>query len=159
MVAGSYAAAMAMNLDSNPYPAPKEIISAITVCEVCSDRKIPTKDWNAHKNSKAHRKNEDAARQAESGTTKGDNAASGGGWGGASNDVSSANWGASSGDVGSSGWGDSGFSGNDNSGFTNASSGRKFGGACYGCGQEGHSKRDCPQSGGGRGCFNCGQTG
>lgn len=42
---------------SNPYGSFKEVTPEWTECEVC-ERKLKTRDWTAHKNSKKHRENE-----------------------------------------------------------------------------------------------------
>jgi len=41
---------------SNPYCSFKEITPEWTLCEVC-DRKLKSKDWSSHRNSKKHREN------------------------------------------------------------------------------------------------------
>jgi cellular nucleic acid-binding protein len=142
-----------IGLVANPYPAPKAVTGAYTICEVCNDRKIRTLDWHAHKNSKGHRKNEEAMLGKENQLNTGSD--SNGNWaGGETSVVDSGGWGSPAGGFGMEG--DSGFS-NPRSG--NGQGARKFNGACYGCGMEGHSKRDCPTSTRGSGCFNCGETG
>jgi cellular nucleic acid-binding protein len=134
--------------DSQPYAALKDIQPLMTTCEVCDNRQIKTKDWTAHKNSKGHRK-----KEAVAGKENQDNAniASSNAWGEVQ-DAPSA-WNNASGLVSADPDGFSAVGGGNNRG------GRKFNGQCHGCGQEGHPKRDCPQSGGNRGCFNCGQLG
>lgn len=143
----------AIGLVGNPYPAPKHVTGHYTICEVCDDRRIRTLDWNAHKNSKGHRKNEEAflvkendANVAHTGSITDWSAQV---TGGAENN----DWAANS--AGST-W--------NASAFTTASSGntqgnRGFNGTCYGCNQPGHSKRDCPTTSRGTGCFNCGEMG
>jgi hypothetical protein len=152
-------------LSSNPYPRPKEHIPMNTTCELC-DRTMPTKDWPSHKNSKKHR----AAEAKENGTATGTNGngfggdAAGftadGGFGG--ND----NFGAAT--DGNDGWNSTGNDAGWGSGATTGTSsyGNNTGGggdrACFGCGQTGHQKRDCPSGGGGggdRACYGCGETG
>jgi cellular nucleic acid-binding protein len=144
---------MASTMPSNPYPTLRDTQPFNTVCELC-DRTIQTKDWQSHKNSKGHRKLEEAVRSKEN--VRNNEAAEGDeNSGGKSNAFSAPD-----------AWGSGGFgtSTTDDTGFDDGDGGiggnmRKFKGACYGCGEEGHSKRDCPKSGGGRACFNCGQAG
>jgi cellular nucleic acid-binding protein len=141
---------------SNPYATPKDVLPTTTICEVCDNREIMTKDWHGHKNSKGHRKNEEAAKAKENQSPGDANGDSSDGW---------QNTADVTGDVATTGWGDNGSfgstnaSGNGNHGRSgNANGNRKFNGACYGCGEEGHSKRDCPQASA-RACYGCGQTG
>lgn len=137
-----------------------------TACELC-DRTIFTKDWPAHKNSKKHREAEVKDKAAnepvqingfggDSGgytADTGAGASAGDAWGGGDTFGTT-----STADDG--GWGADDF--NTSSGFGGAKTGGGGGDrACYGCGQTGHQKRDCPSGGGGggNGCFNCGETG
>jgi len=71
------------------------------------------------------------------------------GWGNSGGgDTADAGWGASSGgDTG--GWGAGGGGSDDKP--------KKRG--CFNCGEEGHSKADCPKPAKKRGCFNCGEEG
>jgi cellular nucleic acid-binding protein len=146
---------MPSTMVANPYGKPRDIQPTHTTCELC-DRTIKTKDWNAHKNSKAHRKKEEDLKPKENravgfGDTSG-------------NDVFGTEpaWGNDVGGEQDVGWGvgggDSGFG--DSSGFGASSTNtRGGGGACYGCGEMGHSKRDCPKGSGRGACYNCGIVG
>jgi cellular nucleic acid-binding protein len=165
-------------LASNPYPRPKEHVAMNTTCELC-ERTMPTKDWHSHKNSKKHR----AAEAKEKGEPDGVN---NNGFGGdaagftASTNFDTTNtgddaWGGSGGfNAGTSSYGNNtGGGGGDRACFGCGQTGHQKrdcpsgggggggGGACYGCGEEGHQKRDCPNGGGGGGqaCFNCGEVG
>ena len=137
----------------NPHLNVRKPEPGITICETCDNRQLKTKDWPAHKASKKHRANEDAIRNKENEPVSGSTTASDS-WGGGE---TTTNFG------GDGAWNDApsaGFS-NDPTPSTRGVGGG-FRGACYGCGLEGHSKRDCPTSagGGGRGnCYNCGQPG
>lgn len=150
-------------MPSNPYNRPKEQIPRITVCELC-DRSLNTKDWNAHKNSKKHRAAEDAEKAKENAHV---NSNGFDGFGGeASGFTPEAGFDLPSTDSGNGGWGSSGgFNiGNDfgSSNYGNKTSGGGGDRACFGCGETGHTKRDCPKggsSGGDRACFGCGEVG
>jgi hypothetical protein len=163
------------SLASNPYPPPKETTPMFTTCELC-DRKMPTKDWASHKNSKKH-------RAAEAKEKSGSDNANTTGFGTDSTGFTGDTTGFGSGDTfgnttsgggasnlsGNDGWGSSG--GFDTNGATsgygtnyNSTGGGGGDRACYGCGQTGHQKRDCPQggsggSGGDRACYGCGDIG
>jgi len=151
---------------SNPYPKPKVQLPSKTTCELCN-RTLPTKDWNAHKNSKKHRDAEAKDRAKAEGT---DTNGFGGDATGFTADTGGNNftsttatdgWGAPATD---SAWGAVDFGTNTGtSGYTNINSGGGGGRACFGCGSEDHQKRDCPQGGGGgggdRACYGCGETG
>ncbi|KAG9188523.1 hypothetical protein G6011_02446 [Alternaria panax] len=176
--------AVMSNLVANPYPKAKEHVARMSLCEIC-DRQILTKDWTGHKNSKKHRaaeanEREELEKLKNPGGGFGDskefasviefantnNEFSGGatttthdGWGSAEDfaatNTSSHNNGGG-GDRACYGCGQTGHQKRD------CPSGGSGGGgdrACYGCGQTGHQKRDCPQGSGGQACFNCGETG
>jgi cellular nucleic acid-binding protein len=153
---------------ANPYHRAKENVPGYTFCELC-ERKLLTKDWSTHKQSKKHRAAEDKERKTleeaknpiatstgfggdEFGYADPFTATSGNdGWT-ATGDTTSGN----------DGWGSGGdFATAKTNGYTNNGGG---GGdrACYGCGLTGHQKRDCPSGRGGGGnnaCFNCGVPG
>ncbi|KAL5120459.1 hypothetical protein ACEQ8H_001749 [Pleosporales sp. CAS-2024a] len=141
---------------SNPYPAPKVQQPYVTKCELCS-RTILTKDWAAHKNSKKHRGAEEKEKEKAHGahaTGFGGDAtdftaalSSGGDAAFPSNTASADPWGSSGNGAGTGGYGG------------NSSGGGGSGGdrACFGCGETGHQKRDCPK--GGTACYNCGELG
>lgn len=158
---------MPAGMSSNPYNPAKEHVPRLTLCELC-ERIIPTPVWLAHKNSKQHQALEIAEKEKEN--AKSSNDASGG-WGGeASGTVADVETGfklAPSGS-GNDGWVSSVDNGRASSGGSGATSGysdKVAGGggdrACFGCGEVGHTKRDCPKggSGGGRACFGCGEVG
>lgn len=163
MARGKTAIAMAML--ANPYPKPKAHVPRLTLCEVC-DRELPTKDWPAHKNSKKHREAE-AKERGE--TVK--NAFSFGGDAigfGSSNESANAN-GFGFGDAfattattDGNGWATGvDFSTTKSTSYgkngNNGGSGDQR--ACFGCGETGHQRRDCPRVSKNQGCFNCGDTG
>jgi cellular nucleic acid-binding protein len=161
------------NMASNPYPRPKEHVALVTECEVCN-RTMPTKDWPSHKNSKKHRQAE--AKDKEAAEGKGNNTigfggdtagftADTGGFtvdGAAGDPTNSGNdtWATSGNDTA---WGGKDFNTNtDTSTFGNGTGGGGGDRACFGCGEIGHQKRECPKGGGGggdRACFSCGDTG
>ncbi len=176
------------NLPSNPYPRAKVQSALYTHCEVC-DRTFMSRDWSAHKSSKKHRQAEAKQNpQAEHANAYGfgdgastfasnnnfsksnndfgsgetfttDLGADNGGWG--SGDNFTTDFGASSGNV-NNGGGDRACFGCGQTGHQKRdcpSAGSGGGQACFGCGQTGHQKRDCPSGGGGQGCFNCGESG
>lgn len=147
---------------SNPYPRPKQCQAINTFCELC-ERNIRTLDWSAHKNSKKHRQ----AEAIDRGEVQDSN-----NFNGQLSELATSTNGAS--ELGFSGSGDNnGWAVGENNGWgydgavkatssyiSNATGGGGGGDrACYGCGQTGHQKRDCPQSSGGQACFNCGGTG
>jgi cellular nucleic acid-binding protein len=129
-----------------------------TTCELC-DRTFPTKDWIGHKNGKAHQQREKAEHSKENNKAAAANGDAFGftvdadfvanGVGGDAGASSSGAWDSTLGDTGAS-WGDSGLSVSNN--FSNGGGtrgGRAQGGgpgACYGCGEVGHNKRDCTSS-------------
>ncbi|KAL1637573.1 hypothetical protein SLS56_000711 [Neofusicoccum ribis] len=132
-------------LDSNPYQRHKEVIARITLCETC-DRKIETKDWNAHQSGKKHQKAAQELRQAKN-AEKNDNTNTS--WGDEVNDAAQQQ-------EHSSGHDDGFF----NSAPTKAKGGGGGSGWCFSfsCGEVGHRKAECP-NGGGRPCYNCGEFG
>ena len=131
---------------SNPYQGMKVQTPLKTTCELCN-RTINTRDWPMHKNSKAHRGLEQAEKDKEN----------------AKNNIHSTTA------VGADTFGfsrspvDSNSHGRDNSGGAFGFGNQTGGGdrACFGCGEIGHSKRDCPHGGGGNAgaCFSCGEVG
>lgn len=142
--------AMALPLPGNPYSRPKEQEPGNTLCELC-DRIIATVNWNAHKNSKKHR----LAEAKERDTLNNVN-----GFGGDATGLADGNNGFTTTISGHDAWGSSEFdAGANTSNFGNKSGGGS--GACFGCGDVGHNKRDCPKggSGGVRACYNCGNEG
>jgi cellular nucleic acid-binding protein len=149
--------AQALNMVANPYGKPREIQPTNTECEVCN-RTIKTKDWNAHKNSKGHRKKEDDVKPKENQIPGSDN------WSANASGAQDDAWGSggggfdTSGDVGESWGGSGGFAGDNTNGNARGGGG---GGGCHKCGETGHIKRDCPQGGGGddRACYGCGVVG
>ena len=157
---------MPPGMTSHPYNPPKDQIARLTLCELC-DRTLKTQDWPAHKNSKKHRALEDADKAKENkGNINGTNGWEGEGSNFTADDDSGFNlapqdsgndtWGASNND----GRGSTGSVVNT-SGYGNKSGGGGGDRACFGCGEVGHNKRDCPKggSGGDRACFGCGQVG
>lgn len=139
---------------SNPYPKPKEHIPRLTYCELC-DRTLPTKDWQAHKNSKKHREAE-AKERGELDAIK-NSTDSGGDSTRFGNDIAFGIAAA----LGDGEWG----AGEGFTSTTKPTSYKDRGGgggdqrACFGCGETGHQKRDCPKGSGGQACHNCGETG
>jgi cellular nucleic acid-binding protein len=125
-----------------------------TTCELC-DRTFPSKDWTGHKNGKAHQEREKAELAEETrklAAANGDgfaaedfipDASFGGGgagsWGASGHDNTA--WGGSSGELGDI----TNFSGGG--GMRGGGKAQGGGpGACYGCGEVGHNKRDCKSS-------------
>lgn len=157
----------------NPtYARPKEIQPTNTECEVC-ERVILTKDWNAHKNSKKHRLREEAAKAKENSPPAQNGLTSDevGSWADQVNHMteqggSSFGNGWGSGDNFTSGSTDNdGFQTHNRGGHHRSRAGGNAGGggggddrACFGCGEIGHQKRDCPK-GAARPCFNCDEVG
>lgn len=178
---------MASNIPRNPYGAMKAVQPLVTICETC-DRSILTKDWLAHSTSKKHRQNLEASATKNSnenhpvnsfakesnnssgfdnsGFSTNDNAAVGndpfsGGAGFSENPEAGGDWAAESGwaaDNGNSG--DSGFGAAADTGY-GASSFNNNGFEASGYETVGHGSRQAntSRSGGGRGCFNCGEEG
>ncbi|KAF2627665.1 hypothetical protein BU25DRAFT_341387 [Macroventuria anomochaeta] len=128
---------------SNPYRSMKEQVPLRTLCELCN-RTINTRDWPMHKNSKAHRALEQAGKDKENTKAKNNGTDN---WGGETSSFTpDGEFNLASVDSGNDGWGTGGGGGNR---------------ACFGCGEIGHTKRDCPKSGasGDRACFACGEVG
>jgi cellular nucleic acid-binding protein len=143
------------NMNSNPYPRPKEQLPTHTTCELCA-RTMLTRDWNGHKNSKKHREVEkklkDEAEGVNTNNSGGDTfTAETGGWGSETFGTTTAG--------NDGGWSSTGAA--ENTGSYNTGGGGGDDRACFGCGQTGHQKRDCPSGGGGggRACYGCGDTG
>ncbi|KAF2868828.1 hypothetical protein BDV95DRAFT_630503 [Massariosphaeria phaeospora] len=162
-MARGHGALTASAMVSNPYPRPRETQPINTICEVCT-RTIMTKNWQAHKNSKRHRDLEQLERTKESGIDSAAGSSFGGDTAfGAPDSTTGNGWGGDGG-AATDGWGavdsSNGFGGTGGSGTLRGGGGGGGGGReCFGCGEVGHNKRDCPKSSGGRACFNCGQTG
>jgi hypothetical protein len=168
--------AVMSNLVANPYPKAKEHVARMSLCELC-DRQILTKDWISHKNSKKHRAAEAKEHEElEKSKNPGDS------FGGDATGFSDSNGFSSTNEFanvnnefgGGDTFGDATTTTNDGWGSTgdftttNISSHNNNGGSdrtCYGCGQTGHQKRDCPSGAGGgggggdRACYGCGQIG
>jgi hypothetical protein len=152
------------NLVANPYPKAKEHVARMSLCEIC-DRQILTKDWISHKNSKKHRAAE-AKEREELEKPKNPGGSFGGdatGFGD-SNEFANANNEFGAATTTNDGWGSVGdFAAPNTSSYNHNGGGGGGDRACYGCGQSGHQKRDCPSGGGGgggdRACYGCGQTG
>jgi cellular nucleic acid-binding protein len=118
-----------------------------TTCELC-DRTFPTKDWIGHKNGKAHQQREKAEQSNENNKAA---AADGDAFdfGSDAGAGSLGAWDSALGDTGAS-RGDGGLSVSNNfsnGGGTRGGKPQASGpGACYGCGEVGHNKRDCTSS-------------
>lgn len=164
---------LASHIVANPYGKPKDIQPKYTLCELC-DRTIETKDWGAHKNSRAHRKKEGLKTGVQTNESTGvanENRNNGfssadGGWGADMTSTQDGGWSSNDNAGPGNGSFDSGSFGNgsfNSSGFASNGNARGGpGGACYGCGEVGHTKRDCPRNSGGRGgggCYHCGEEG
>ncbi|PSN66596.1 hypothetical protein BS50DRAFT_634102 [Corynespora cassiicola Philippines] len=152
-------------LESRPYPSAKVQVSEETLCELCN-RTFKTRDWVAHKNSKKHRQLEEKEREPQNGTSLTvpfDNITNGANGNGSQDagrrsSADASGWGGDTGGFDTA----SGFAANDDFGTSTNDLNLRGGGggACYGCGEQGHNKRDCPKSSGGRGaCFNCDEVG
>lgn len=117
-------------IPANPYQPAKDIQPTNTECETCK-RTIPTKNWGEHARSKRHQKAADEQRRAKdkenTGTYEAHYTGDGGPVGGATSDEGG-QWASSDPVDGGFGSGPSGGGGNR--------------GACYGCGEVGHNKRD-----------------
>ncbi|KAK7181841.1 hypothetical protein DPSP01_002429 [Paraphaeosphaeria sporulosa] len=146
-------------IGTNPYPPARDKEPDVFICEIC-DRRIGSKDWAAHKNSKKHRACEDELGRAKDvvdtkypATDKkgNDDAFDQGAW----NQDDGAPYLRGGDSRTCNGCGEVGHIKRN---CPNPPAGGSSGGACYSCGQEGHQKRDCP-NGGGDACFNCGMTG
>jgi cellular nucleic acid-binding protein len=158
--------AIAMQLSglaSNPYPRPKEHVAMNTTCELC-ERTMPTKDWPSHKNSKKHRAAEAKEKAEADGTNDIGFGGDAVGFTAATGFGGNDNFGTTN--TGGDAWGSGGF--NTNAGTS--SYGNNAGGGdrvCFGCGEIGHQKRDCPSGGSGGGgggggggaCYGCGEEG
>ncbi|KAJ4350794.1 hypothetical protein N0V95_004406 [Ascochyta clinopodiicola] len=179
-------------MESRPYNQAKQRLPGKTLCELC-DKVLDTSLWSIHKNSKKHRAIETAEMAKENAkvNSNGADGYSGESSGfspeidsgfdlaplGTGNDAwtSSTNvdWGSSAGfsvepshgNKSRGGGGDRACFGCGEVGHTKrecpkgSSSGDR---ACFGCGEVGHTKRDCPKGGsggGGQACFNCGMEG
>jgi cellular nucleic acid-binding protein len=149
---------------ANPYHRAKESVPGFTFCELC-ERKLLTKDWATHKQSKKHRAAEDRERE-DAEKLKNPTGLGGDSTGFDSTDPFTAasgndGWAATGGDTtsGNDGWGSGGDCTTTKTYTNNGGGGGDR--ACFGCGQTGHQKRDCPSGGGGGGnaCFNCGMPG
>ena len=132
---------------SNPYQGMKVQTPLKTTCELCN-RTFNTRDWPMHKNSKAHLALEQAEKDKEN----------------AKNNVhATTEYGFSFSPVDFNSNGKDAFtkSGGADFGFGSQTGGGDR--ACFGCGETGHSKRDCPHGGGGgtgdRACYSCGEVG
>lgn len=148
---------------SNPYNSMRQQVPLKTLCELC-DRTINTRDWPQHKNSKKHRSLENAEKAKENVKVSGNDS----GWGDdASGFTPDGDFTLASVDAGNDGWASSNTSGwGASGGSANGSANRTGGGggdrACFGCGEVGHTKRECPKGGsggGGQTCYNCGMEG
>jgi cellular nucleic acid-binding protein len=151
-------AMMSSGMAANPYARPKDQIALITLCELC-DIQMKTKDWNAHKNSKKHRA-EETKEQKKNNPAANSSGDDGGfsvdnptGNGGFGDGFGASYSGGGSDDRACLGCGETGHTKRE------CPSGGSDGQACYGCGEEGHQKRDCPHGAGGQACFNCGNVG
>lgn len=122
----------------NPYNKPKAIVAQFTECELCH-RVIPTKNWGEHERSKKHNKAKDEERRAKDNLFSVDHFTSTAGPDG--DDLSGAgDWGTGPPTGQDDGWGSAAAGNND---FGSGMQGGGGGGrACYGCGEEGHTKRD-----------------
>lgn len=117
----------------------------MTYCELC-DRTLPTKDWQAHKNSKKHREAE-AKDRGELDAVKNSTDFGGDSMGfGDDNEFGNA---AASGD---GDWG-------AGEGFTSTTKSTSYNNRAGSGGETGHQKRDCPKGSGSQACHNCGETG
>lgn len=63
-------------IGANPYPPARDKDPDVFICEIC-DRRIGSKDWTAHKNSKKHRANEDELRRSKDRVAAGASGANG----------------------------------------------------------------------------------
>jgi cellular nucleic acid-binding protein len=146
---------MASGMVSNPYAPAKEYVAQTTLCELCNIT-MKTRDWAAHKNSKKH-------RAAEKKEDEKNNPPSNGFGDNTDGFNTDANGGFSTNYSGNTNGGSDGRArfGCGETGHTkrDCPQGGSGGQACYGCGEEGHQKRDCPQGAGGQACFNCGNVG
>ncbi|KAJ4988114.1 zinc knuckle [Stagonosporopsis vannaccii] len=146
---------------SNPYRSMKEQVPQKTLCELC-DRTINTRDWPQHKNSKAHRALEKAEKDKEHAKANSNYAADA--WGGEpSGFTPSDGFILAPTESGDGGWGVSAESNNTlgSPGYNQKTGGGGGDRTCFGCGEVGHNKRDCPKGGpsSDRACFGCGEVG
>lgn len=159
-------------MSSMTHSRPKERVPGKTLCELC-DVSMHTNSWPQHKNSKAHRAKEaeesgettngngnfNGNSGGDSAFTTGNNAESSSGntaWNSADTPSGNDGWGAAGASSGTDPWSSSNKKSSNTGGGTGGGDGDR---ECYGCGLTGHTKRDCPTSSGGQGCFNCGEVG